>query len=36
MEKQGVKFFVPTLQWVADNPEIEQVSKEMVKMVSQQ
>lgn len=35
MEKQGVKFFVPTLQWVADNPEIEQVSKEMVRLVSQ-
>lgn len=35
MEKQGVKFFVPTLQWVNDNPEIEQVSKEMVKLVSQ-
>jgi iron(III) transport system substrate-binding protein len=35
LEKRGVKFFVPTLQWVADNPEIEKVSEEMVKIVSQ-
>lgn len=35
MEKRGVKFFVPTLQWVNDNPEIEKVSEEMVKLVSQ-
>ncbi len=35
LEKRGVKFFVPTLEWVANNPEIEQVSKEMVKLVSQ-
>jgi iron(III) transport system substrate-binding protein len=35
LQKQGVKFFVPTLQWVADNPEIEKVSEEMVKIVSQ-
>jgi iron(III) transport system substrate-binding protein len=35
LEKRGVKFFVPTLQWVADNPEIEKISEEMVKLVSQ-
>jgi ABC-type Fe3+ transport system substrate-binding protein len=35
LEKRGVKFFVPTLQWVADNPEIEKISEEMVKIVSQ-
>ena len=35
LEKQGVKFFVPTLEWVANNPEIEKISEEMVKIVSQ-
>jgi len=35
LEKRGVKFFVPTLQWVNDNPEIEKISEEMVKIVSQ-
>ena len=35
LEKRGVKFFVPTLEWVANNPEIEKVSEEMVKIVSQ-
>jgi len=34
LEKQGVKFFVPTLEWVANNPEIEKVSEEMVKIVT--
>jgi len=35
LEKRGVKFFVPTLEWVANNPEIEKISQEMVKIVSQ-
>ena len=35
LEKQGVKFFVPTLEWVANNPEIEKISEEMVKIVTQ-
>lgn len=35
LEKRGVKFFVPTLEWVANNPEIEKISEEMVKIVSQ-
>jgi len=35
LQKQGAKFFVPTLQWVNDNPEIEKISEEMVKIVSQ-
>ena len=35
LEKQGVKFFVPTLEWVNNNPEIEKVSEEMVKIVTQ-
>jgi len=30
-----VKFFVPTLEWVANNPEIEKISEEMVKIVTQ-
>ena len=35
LEKQGVKFFVPTLEWVANNPDIEKISEEMVKIVTQ-
>jgi ABC-type Fe3+ transport system substrate-binding protein len=35
LEKQGVKFFVPTLEWVANNTEIERISDEMVKIVTQ-
>jgi iron(III) transport system substrate-binding protein len=35
LEKQGVKFFVPTLKWVADNPEIEKAAKEMVQILTQ-
>ena len=35
LEKQGVKFFVPTLKWVNDNPEIEKSAKEMVKILTQ-
>lgn len=35
LEKQGVKFFVPTLEWVANNSEIEKISEEMVKIVTQ-
>jgi ABC-type Fe3+ transport system substrate-binding protein len=34
-QKRGVKFFVPTLEWVAANPEIDQVSEEMVKIMTQ-
>ena len=34
-QKQGVKFFVPTLEWVAANPEIEAISEEMVKIMTQ-
>jgi len=34
-EKLGAKFFVPTLEWVAANPEIDAVSKEMVKIMTQ-
>lgn len=34
-QKQGVKFFVPTLEWVAANPEIDQISEEMVKIMTQ-
>jgi len=30
-----VKFFVPTLEWVANNPDIEKISEEMVKIVTQ-
>jgi iron(III) transport system substrate-binding protein len=35
LEKQGVKFFVPTLKWVNDNPEIEKAAKEMVQILTQ-
>lgn len=35
LEKQGVKFFVPTLEWVDNNPGIQEVSKEMVKILTQ-
>lgn len=34
-EKQGAKFFVPTLEWVANNPEIDAISEEMVKIMTQ-
>jgi hypothetical protein len=34
-QKQGVKFFVPTLEWVAANPEIDAISEEMVKIMTQ-
>ena len=34
MEKQGVKFFIPTLEWVSKNPEIEKTTKEMVKILT--
>lgn len=34
-QKQGVKFFVPTLEWVAANPEIDAVAEEMVKIMTQ-
>jgi ABC-type Fe3+ transport system substrate-binding protein len=34
-QKQGVKFFVPTLEWVAANPEIDTISEEMVKIMTQ-
>jgi ABC-type Fe3+ transport system substrate-binding protein len=34
-QKQGVKFFVPTLEWVAANPEIEAISEEIVKIMTQ-
>jgi len=33
-ENLGAKFFVPTLEWVAANPEIDVVSKEMVKIMT--
>ena len=35
LEKSGVKFFVPTLEWVANNPEIEKAAQEMVKILTQ-
>ena len=34
-EKQGAKFFVPTVDWVATNPEIDTISEEMVKIMTQ-
>jgi ABC-type Fe3+ transport system substrate-binding protein len=34
-EKQGSKFFVPTVDWVAANPEIDAISEEMVKIMTQ-
>jgi iron(III) transport system substrate-binding protein len=34
-EKMGAKFFVPTLEWVANNPEIDAISEEMVKIMTQ-
>jgi hypothetical protein len=34
-EKQGAKFFVPTVDWVAANPEIDAISEEMVKIMTQ-
>lgn len=34
-EKLGAKFFAPTLEWVAANPEIDQISEEMVKIMTQ-
>jgi iron(III) transport system substrate-binding protein len=34
-EKMGAKFFVPTLEWVAANPEIDAISEEMVKIMTQ-
>jgi ABC-type Fe3+ transport system substrate-binding protein len=34
-QKRGVKFFVPTLEWVAANPEIDAISEEMVKIMTQ-
>lgn len=33
LEKQGVKFFIPTVDWVASHPEIEEVRGEMVKIL---
>ena len=33
LEKQGVKFFIPTVDWVATHPEIEKVRGEMVKIL---
>jgi ABC-type Fe3+ transport system substrate-binding protein len=35
LQKSGVKFFVPTLEWVANNPEIEKAAQEMVKILTQ-
>ncbi|MGH7795380.1 MAG: ABC transporter substrate-binding protein [Candidatus Binatia bacterium] len=35
LEKQGVKFFVPTLKWVDNNPDIQNIAKEMVKILTQ-
>lgn len=35
LEKQGVKFFVPTLEWVNNNPDIQNIAKEMVKILTQ-
>lgn len=35
LEKQGVKFFVPTIEWVTSHPEIEKVAEEMVSILSQ-
>jgi len=34
-QKLGAKFFIPTLEWVANNPEIDAISEEMVKIMTQ-